>query len=288
MKFIEIKLKFKLFIFFLFIANSSYSIVTAPFLIEEFNIENSAKADAVDFEFLKNESYIYASYINKWNIIFYNSILANYYFNRIGNIEIRLFMQSQEDFIAITKEGEVSDKFGIYDLGASLRWGRNIISKFNGGAGVKYIRVKVFSTVSDAIAFDFLGSYNLSSNIVINLSVENLGFGLKFEKSEDAGRNPLPYAFKSGINFLKIFKDLNLFFSFRYYIYETYQFGLGAELNLTDYFNLYCGYKYSPLSDFYGITTGLSFSYKKFKIDYAFLPGKILGDVHKAGLSFKF
>jgi len=273
-------------IIFLFSEISLYAVVSVPFLIEEWNIENAGTGDSVIFKLFENRNYVYLSYIQKWNLINYNSGVIGYSLKNFGNIQAGLYFQTQDDFIEISKEGVALNNYKIYDLGISLGYSRSIISKFISGLKIKYIKSVLYELTGQSQALDVLMKYSFSEKLAFNLSIENMGLGIKFKSGKE--NNPLPTVFKFGANLLDLNNNLNLYFNFRYYIYETFQIGAGLKFKLSNYLSLFGGYKYLKDSDFYGFSLGGELNYKNFEILYAFLPGEILGNVNKIGLKIEF
>lgn len=291
----------KMMLLFIFLVSAFFNpenlnaIVSAGFLMEERSVKAAGVGDALLIELFENQNMVKFGHIIKWNNVNYETIGFNYFKERIGNIGLEMVVQHQKEFTIINSTGDIIGSESIYDFSLAAEYGRNIIAEFDGGIRVKYIKCKLVDRTSETIAFDFVGGYRLKHGIYLNMSTENIGYGLKFDETSRLN-NPLPSAFKIGINFLserKIFakgilKNFNLYLNARYYVYEGLQTGVGSEYRIKKLIFIRSGYKYFPENDLVGITTGIGFNYKKLCISYAFIPGEVMGNIHKISLKYNW
>lgn len=265
------------------------AIISAGFLMEEKLARAASMGDATLIEMFENKNFIKFGHITKWNDVNYEIVGINYFKEGVGNVGLELFVQYQKEFMIINRVGDIISTESIYDVSVGIKYGRNIISRFDGGVKFKYIKSKLINWVSDTVAFDFMGKCRLRDGIFLNIIVENVGYGLKFGETSRAN-NPLPTALKIGLNLLKnsILKNFNFFFNTRYYVYEGVQAGIGGEYCISELAFIRIGYKYFPENDLLGITTGVGINYKKLSISYAFIPGEVMGNIHKIYLKYNW
>lgn len=193
-----------------------------------------------------------------------------------------------------TPENPTGEGLGTYsasDLMITLGYRFSPAKPFSIGMSFKSIYEKIHEYSGMAIAIDFGFLYQtpfegLSTGIVVC----NLGFQNKPFIKE---RAPLPLLLEMGL----IYKFLNNSFLFGcdlgYAIDSKFYFEIGAEYLLKQILSFRIGYR-SPGGDlktgsdmdiFSGTSAGIGIIWKRFSVDYAFVPYNELGNAHRISLS---
>lgn len=179
-------------------------------------------------------------------------------------------------------------------LPVDLLWSIKSLSSLNlerldlGGV-LKIIHRKLDTAYATAFALDLGLKYRIPLNNFpltdIGVVLQNMGSSIKFDKDDD----PLPFMVKLGV-VSKIRKGIR------------HLFAIGADLNFLQkaemkmnlgfeywYKEMYAGrmgYKYNY--DAEGLTAGLGFRYENYQVDYSLGLDRILGDVHRISLGYRF
>ncbi len=182
-----------------------------------------------------------------------------------------------------------------HDVVLSLSYARNLERRCNLGFSVKWLYEKIDISSASGFGFDFGGICSpfmgsgkpLVENLRFGVAILNLGSKMKFEQQSYS----LPALYKVGIS--EYFKkdawssDFTLNLDLIKPRDNDMKFHLGTEYGLYKTFSLRLGYQLGY--DEKNISFGMGIKFKKFAIDYAFVPYKSdLGDVHSVSLIAEF
>lgn len=182
-----------------------------------------------------------------------------------------------------------------HDVVLSLSYARSLAKKYNLGFSVKWLYEKIDISSASGFGFDvggiwtpFIGSEkSLAGNLRFGAAILNLGSKMKFEQESFS----LPAQYKIGISeYLEKEKwqsDFTLNLDLVKPRDDDMKVNLGMEYGLYHNFNLRAGYQFGY--DEKNVSFGLGIKFKKYAIDYAFVPYKSdLGDVHCVSLTARF
>jgi len=178
--------------------------------------------------------------------------------------------------------------FGATDGAFTIAYGKKLGDNFSLGLNLKYIRQTIDIEKANGAAVDLAGLFKVANKLQVGMVVQNLGPKIKFISEGD----PLPLNIKLGVGY-KLFKDrLTLGLDANYPIDNKPNANLGIEYcfkfgNFS--FPLRAGYK--TLNDFKtidGLGTGLGIGWKKFSLDFAWVPYGDLGNTFRISFIAKF
>jgi len=186
-------------------------------------------------------------------------------------------------------------EFGISDLVLGMAVSRYINSILNIGFSIKYIRESLDENVGSALAFDIsLMHQTTNKNIKVGVTYKNLGSQFTYYTDSEY-KEKLPQVLTIGFNYhpqdklyvlLDINKPIDLDFSGRigieYRAYEKLFLRAGYKTNASDWKN---GGDYDLFS---GISLGLGFLLRSYKIDYSINSYGDLGFVNQLSLGYSF
>ncbi|MFQ3675758.1 MAG: PorV/PorQ family protein [Endomicrobiia bacterium] len=169
-----------------------------------------------------------------------------------------------------------------------LSWARKVKNFLLGGS-LKYLIENLDVQQVSGIALDVGGIYDLTSDISLGASIQNLG--VQFAK-QDA--DTLPILLRAGLAKKGLVEKRLLLASDLVYglVDGTVSIGIGGEYLLNNYFIPRIGYKYvitnNNLDFISGLNIGFGIKYKTFGFDYSFSPKADLGVAHLISFSAKF
>lgn len=185
-----------------------------------------------------------------------------------------------------TKPGDALAKFNANYFYASLSSSYNF-ENFYLGATFKYLYENIYVDESSGYAFDFgLNYQKFYDNFSFGLVLKNLGNvnQLRNEKTN------LPLDFQFGFSYNYLINDFEIIPIVGYQNFindKTSHLHLATEINYNKTISIRIGYISNYESK--NITTGLGVVYKKFNLDYAFVPIKYgLGDNHIITIIYNF
>lgn len=176
--------------------------------------------------------------------------------------------------------------FDAHDVVFSFSFARNIREGFALGLSAKWIYEKIDIHSASGLGFDLGGIYSLLENLQLGLAVQNLGQKMKFEKEKFS----LPTLYKVGVIYFVEKKNLNSDFTFGFDLVkprdDEVKIHLGGEVGLYQALKIRLGYQSGY--DEKDFSFGLGTSFRKYSIDYGYLPHKSgLGDVHSVSLNIE-
>ena len=176
--------------------------------------------------------------------------------------------------------------FDAHDMAFSFSFARNIIEGFALGLSAKWLYEKIDIYSASGLGFDLGGIYSPIEKLKFGLSVLNLGPKMKFEKEEFS----LPAQYKVGVNYFVEKKNLNSDFTFALDLVkprdDEVKIHLGVEYGLYQTLKIRLGYQTGY--DEKDFSFGLGTKFKKYSIDYGYLPYKSdLGSVHSISLNIE-
>ena len=200
----------------------------------------------------------------------------------------------------IEKRGEIPtteplDLIDAHDVVLSFSYARSIKSKYSLGLSVKWLYEKIDIFSANGFGFDFGGIISPFAGSG-NSAIENLRFGAaildlgsKIKFKED--KYPLPTQYKAGAGYSIEKKEWQSNFTLNVDVVkprdDDTKMHLGTEYELYQVLSLRLGYQFGYNDK--NISFGMGIRYKKYAIDYAFVPYKSdLGDVHCITLKAEF
>jgi len=176
--------------------------------------------------------------------------------------------------------------FDAFDVVFSFSFARSIREGFALGLSAKWLYEKIDIHSASGLGFDLGGIYSPLENLQLGLAVLNLGQKMKFEKE----RFSLPTQYKVGVVYLVEKKDLNSDFVFGLDLVkprdDEVKIHLGGEVSLYQALKIRLGYQSGY--DEKDFSFGLGTSFRKYSIDYGYLPHKSgLGNVHSVSLNIE-
>ena len=183
------------------------------------------------------------------------------------------------------KTGDISPN----DTAISASYSTKVTRYLDVGASAKYISSTIKNTTATE-AVDVGGIYWLSDyNLRVAVAARNIGGKLKYVNKEE----PLPETIVAGFCY-EIIENLQVVSDINFPTYSDAYFGTGAEytINLNDKIKLDCRGGYNSLnSNTNGITNvsaGFGVTYRKYRIDYAFMPFGDIGSSNLLSVNVKF
>lgn len=190
---------------------------------------------------------------------------------------------------------EPLDLIDAHDVVLSFSYARSIKSKYSLGLSAKWIYEKIDVYSASGFGFDlggicspFAGSGNpLVENLRFGAAIMDLGSKIKFKEE----RFPLPTQYKAGVGYSLEKKEWQSNFTLNMDLIkprdDDTKLHLGTEYELYQILSLRMGYQFGYNDK--SISFGMGIKYKKYAIDYAFVPYKSdLGDVHCISLKAEF
>ena len=176
--------------------------------------------------------------------------------------------------------------FDAHDVVFSFSFARSIQEGFALGLSAKWLYEKIDIYSASGLGFDLGGIYSPLENLKFGLAVLNLGQKMKFKKEKFS----LPILYKVGVIYFVEKKDLNSDFVFGLDLVKPRDDGvkihLGGEVGLYQALKIRLGYQSGY--DEKDFSFGLGTSFRKYSIDYGYLPHKSgLGDVHSVSLNIE-
>ncbi len=185
--------------------------------------------------------------------------------------------------------------FDAHDFVLSFSYARNLGQKYHLGFSAKWIYEKIDVSSASGLGFDLGGIFSpfagtdkpFLKNLGFGAAVMNVGSKIKFNKES----YPLPTQYKAGVSYSagveKWQSDYTLDVDLVKPRDDDMKAHLGGEYGLYGNFKLRLGYQIGY--DDRDISFGMGVKYRKYAIDYAFLPYKSdLGDVHCISLDVEF
>lgn len=185
--------------------------------------------------------------------------------------------------------------FDAHDFVLSFSYARDLGDKYDLGVSVKWIYEKIDIYSASGVGFDVGGMFapfagtdkSLLQNLTFGAAVVNVGSKIKFKKESYS----LPTEYKAGVNYSAAVEKWQSDYSIGLDLVkprdDDMKAHLGGEYGLYGNLNLRMGYQMGY--DDRDISFGMGVKYKKYAIDYAFLPYKSgLGDVHCISLDVEF
>jgi hypothetical protein len=200
----------------------------------------------------------------------------------------------------IQKRGEVATTepialFDAHDVVMSFSCARDLTNKYAMGFSIKWIYEKIDISSASGWGFDLGGIFSpfagtgksVLENLSLGMAILNLGSKMKFEKDSF----PLPTQYKAGVSYSAERESWQSDFTLSLDVVkprdDEVKVHLGGEYGLYQSFKLRLGYQSAYNEK--DLSFGMGIKFKKYAIDYAFLPYKSdLGDVHCISLDVEF
>lgn len=185
--------------------------------------------------------------------------------------------------------------FDAHDVILSLSYARSFREKCSAGLSLKGIYEKIDISSASGLGFDLGGICSPFAgmnkprleNLKFGVAILNLGSKMKFEKEKYS----LPTQYKAGLSYSMEKEQWQSDFTLNLDLVkprdDDVKVHLGGEYGLYQILNLRLGYQFGY--DEKNISFGMGIKYKKYAIDYAFVPYKSdLGDVNCISLEIEF
>lgn len=172
------------------------------------------------------------------------------------------------------------EKDGTYTAGAFvlfLSYARRIFNNLSLGLNLKVINEKLDDSSANAFALDLGGLWKLSG-LRMGFSVQNIGTKLKDDT--------LPMNLRLGGAYSLLKDKLLTALALNYSLDKDFRAGVGLEYLLKEVLPLRIGYEYG--NDLAGLSCGLGFKFKVYKIDYTVAPYADFGLTHRVSFSSGF
>jgi hypothetical protein len=196
------------------------------------------------------------------------------------------------------REGPTAEPLALvdaHDFVLSFSYARDLGDKYGIGLSAKWIYEKIDISSASGLGFDLGGIFSpfvgtdkpFLKNLTFGAAVLNLGSKIKFKKESYS----LPAQYKAGLSYSFQREELQSEFTFGADLVkprdDDMKTHLGAEYGLYRNFKLRLGYQLGYHDK--GLSFGMGVKFKKYAIDYAFVPYKSdLGDVHCVSLDVGF
>jgi hypothetical protein len=190
---------------------------------------------------------------------------------------------------------EPLDLIDAHDVVLSFSYARSIRSMYSLGLSAKWLYEKIDVSSASGFGFDFggiispfAGSGNPTmQNLRFGAAILDLGSKIKFQED----RYSLPTQYKAGVGYSLEKKEWQSNFTVNMDVVkprdDDTKLHLGTEYELYQILSLRLGYQFGYNDK--SIAFGMGIKYKKYAIDYAFVPYKSdLGDVHCITLKAEF
>jgi hypothetical protein len=190
---------------------------------------------------------------------------------------------------------EPLDLIDAHDVVMSFSYARVVKAKYSLGLSAKWLYEKIDISSASGFGFDvggicspFVGSGNpMTENLKFGVAILDLGSKIKFKED----KYPLPTQYKAGVSYLLEKKEWQSDITLNIDVVkprdDDTKLHLGTEYELYQILSLRLGYQFGYSEK--NISFGMGVRYKKYAIDYAFVPYKSdLGDVHCITLKAEF
>ncbi len=200
----------------------------------------------------------------------------------------------------IQKRGDVATTeplalFDAHDVVMSFSYARDLREKYAIGLSVKWIYEKIDISSASGLGFDLGGIFSpfaetgkpVLKDLTFGAALLNLGSKMKFEEES----YHLPTQYKAGLSYFVRREQLQSDFTLSLDLVkprdDDMKAHLGGEYGLYESLKLRLGYQFGY--DEKNLSFGMGIKFKKYAIDYAFLPYKSdLGDVHCVSFDVEF
>lgn len=176
--------------------------------------------------------------------------------------------------------------FDAHDVVFSFSFTRSIKKGFALGLSTKWLYEKIDIYSASGLGFDLGGIYSPFEKLKFGLAVLNLGPKMRFEKEKFS----LPTQYKVGATYFIEKKNIESDFTFGVDLVkprdDEVKVHLGGEVSLYETLKIRLGYQIGY--DEKNFSFGLGTKFKKYSIDYGYLPYKSdLGNVHSISLNIE-
>ena len=175
--------------------------------------------------------------------------------------------------------------FRIYDFVPQLGVGYQLASNFSLGMQVKYLQERIDDITASGVAFDFGALYQIPIDfLTIGGSIQNLGPKITYDQVKEN----LPLTYRLGLAYQLSAYMVTFAFDGVKTTGEEWRFYPGLELEVMNSVALRAGYQFqNDIGAGYNVGLGFKFL-DNYAINYVYSPYGILGNTHKAEISFSF
>ena len=184
-------------------------------------------------------------------------------------------------------DGTTRDVTAGQDYALSLAFARPAREELSLGASLKLLSSKLAEEESAISLSVDLGAFYQTKikDLTLGFSLLNLGAGMEFKDEAD----PLPLTLRLGAAYrYKINPENGLIFATDVVKPNDndLRLNLGAEYSYKNTFHGRLGYKIGPDSE--GLASGIGFTYRQYRLDYAYSPVEDLESAHRLSLTCGF
>ncbi|OGB61800.1 MAG: hypothetical protein A2Y94_05130 [Caldithrix sp. RBG_13_44_9] len=175
--------------------------------------------------------------------------------------------------------------FQIYDFVPQLGVAYQINPDFSLGMQVKYLQERIDDVTASGVAFDFGALYQIPIDfLTIGASLQNLGPKITYENAKEN----LPLTYRLGLAYQLSAYMVTFAFDGVKTTGEQWRFYPGLEVELMNSVAFRAGYQFqNDIGAGYNVGLGFKFL-DNYAINYVYSPYGILGNTHKAEISFSF
>jgi hypothetical protein len=175
--------------------------------------------------------------------------------------------------------------FQIYDFVPQLGVGYRFTSDFSLGLQIKYLQERIDDITATGFAFDFGALYQIPIDfLTIGGSIQNLGPKITYDQAKEN----LPLTYRLGLAYQLSAYMITFAFDGVKTTGEEWRFYPGLEVEVMNSLALRAGYQFqNDIGAGYNVGLGFKFL-DNYTINYVYSPYGILGNTHKAEISFSF
>ncbi|MEW6104657.1 MAG: PorV/PorQ family protein, partial [bacterium] len=197
-------------------------------------------------------------------------------------IALSLLNSSRIKRTTVSNPSGDGSSFDACDYSLTGSYGKNIFPSLSFGFNLRYISQKIDTFSASGFGGDFgiISSLPIEG-VSIGAVIQNIGTKLKFVKESDKQ----PFNIKAGIGYK--LNRANIALDINKPADNSLGINLGGEFWVINNLCFRAGYA-SSVDEGSGISGGLGIGFKEIKLDYAYIPRKLLNDSHYLSLKIGF
>ena len=200
------------------------------------------------------------------------------------SVGIMINLMNTKDTRRISRiESDMGD-FGVSDLALTVGYGQKLLNMAAVGINAKIIRQAIDRYSAGTICMDIGAIIDITKNTKIGFAVQNIGKSMVFINQA----SPLPIIYRIGSS-IRLLEDKLLLSIDVVSVYDDNDsLNIGMEYSVRELLYLRTGYKLTSdiivhdSSEEY--SAGIGIKFKKYIIDYAFVPYGVLGNTHRISI----
>lgn len=182
-----------------------------------------------------------------------------------------------------SKDGNLGQAGGS-EMALSLGYGRRPLKSLGVGAAAKFIRGSLDLVTANSYALDLgtLYSPELFPGMTWGFTIQNIGVEARYQSARE--KLPLSYRGGAALSFGNDLYTGNFVLDIVHRPHREAIVGVGAEVLVAKMMSVRFGYSNRSNTGL-GLTGGLGWLYRNYRLDYAMVPFGSLGFSHRVGLS---